>query len=106
MNAKLVTGIAMILISLSMSVPVKAEQIRGAIAAVRSDSIYVQNNQKKYKEYKLVLRRTHKHAPTKYFDRKREIDLSTFAGIGSFSDAIITVDGKMATRVDILSWEQ
>jgi len=90
-------------ISLLMTTAVLAQnQIRSEIIGVTKDAITLANGD----EYKVVKLRTHKHKKTVVVARGGEYDISLLAGVGHVDDALITVDGKVVTHIEVIRLDQ
>ncbi len=100
MKEKLI-GIAMAFLVLFAPLHVNAAQFKTTIASITEDDVVTKDG----KEYKLVLRRTHKHKRTVYFYETRPIPFEELLGVGYIDQALITVDGNVITRIDVLHIE-
>jgi len=90
-------------VSLVMSATALAQkQIRAEITAVSNDGISLADGS----EYKVVKQRTHKHKKTVVVARGNEIDFSNLLGVGYVDDALLTVDGKTVTRIEVIRLDQ
>ena len=90
-------------ISLLMTTAVLGQnQIRTEIIDVEKDTITLVNGD----EYKVINQRTHSHQKTVVFAHGREYDIGILASVAHVDDALITVDGKLVTRIDVIRLDE